>query len=185
MAPMMTYRMAQHLRRRKPIALLAEIDHPDGCGRFWTGIGNLYWRGQTWVGSGALGTVTPVKQTSDLVIQEIQFRMSGISQDIAAKLNGDVRNRSGKVWLAGIGKGNTVISDPMLIADSELDYQAFDASEDGSVSVVITARTGFYTLERAIDEVWSTEDQKLRYPNDSGLDMIPALQNQDVQWTPN
>ncbi len=184
MAPMMTYRMAQHLRQRKPIALLAFIEHPSGDAKFWTGVGKLRWDGQEWIGSGALGTVTPIKQTSDLIIQEIQFRMSGLGSATVAKLSDDVRNLSGKVWLAGIEKGNTVTRDPFLIVDSELDYQTFEADEDGTVSIIITARTGFYTLERAIDDVWSTEEQKLRFPNDSGFDLISGLQNQDIQWTP-
>jgi hypothetical protein len=50
--------------------------------------------------------------------------------------------------------------------------------------VSIIGRSGFYTLERNIDEAWTSEDQKTLYPNDTGLDMIPGLQNQDVIWSP-
>jgi hypothetical protein len=52
-----------------------------------------------------------------------------------------------------------------------------------TVAISITARTGFYTLERALDEAWTTEEQKLTYPTDSGLDLISGLQNQTIQWT--
>jgi len=183
MSPPMTYRMAEHLRRRRAIALLAEIEHPDGTARFWTGIGKLYWQGSTWTGSGRLGTVTPIKQTSALAIQEIQFQMSGVDVEIAAGLNDNVRNLSGKVWLAGIWK-RAVVADPYLILDSELDYQQFDVDDQGNASITITARSGFYQLQRNIDEAWTSEEQKTIYPGDTGFDLIPGLQNQDIIWSP-
>lgn len=183
MSPPMTARMAEHIRRRKPLALLAAIEHPSGNAYFWTGIGQLQWNGFTWTGSGTLGTITPIKHTSDLIIQEIQFQLAGLPPDVVATLDDNVRNLSGRAWLAGINTGNSVIRDPYQIVDSQLDYQSFSAQPDGTVSIAITARTGFYTLERAIDEAWTTEEQHLTFPNDSGLDLIPALQNQDIQWT--
>lgn len=183
MPPPMTYRMAEHLRRRRPIALLAEIEHPDGAGRFWSGIGQLAWRGQTWTGSGMLGKITPIKQTSAIAVQEIQFQMSGVDAETASKLNDNVRNLSGKAWLAGIWK-REVVPDPYLILQSQLDYQQYDVDEDGNAVLTITARSGFYTLERNIDEAWTTEEQKKLYPNDTGLDLIPGLQNQDIIWSP-
>jgi hypothetical protein len=183
MARPMTFQMSEHLRKRGALALLASIEHPDGTGYFWTGIGPLPWNGQTWTGSSVLGTVTPIKHTSDLVIQEIQFQLAGVNQKVASQLDDNVRNKSGQVWLAGINRGS-VVPDPYRIVNAQLDYQSLDAGDDGSVILSITARTGFYTLERAMDEVWSAEDQRLLYPNDSGCDLIPALQNQDIQWTP-
>lgn len=184
MAPPLTMRMAEATRRKKPLVLLAEIEHPDGVGRFWTGVGPLTWAGERWTGSGILGSITPITQTSVLQIQEMNFNLAGVDSSVAAQLNDNVRNLAGRVWLACLGQGNVVVPDPYQIVDAELDYQSLSASDDGAVTVSITARTGFYTLERAIDEAWTTEEQKLSYPTDCGLDMIPSLQNQDVQWTP-
>lgn len=184
MPPPLTAHMAEALRKRRPLALIAEIDHPSGPGRFWTGIGKLSWNGYDWTGSGTLGTVTPIKHTSDLIIQEINFSLAGVDPAVVATLNDNVRNLSGKVWLACLGPGNSVIRDPYQIVDALLDYQSFSAADDGTVGISITARTGFYTLDRALDEAWTTEEQKLTYPTDSGLDLISSLQNQAIQWTP-
>lgn len=183
MAPPLTARMAEALKQRKPLALLAEIEHPDGMARFWTGVGPLSWNGYTWTGAGTLGSVAPIKHTSDLLIQEINFGLAGVDPEIVATLNDNVRNLSGKVWMACLGPGNSVIREPYQIVDAQLDYQSFSAQEDGSVAISITARTGFYTLERSLDEAWTTEEQKLTYPTDSGLDLISGLQNQTIQWT--
>lgn len=183
MARPCTGRMAQALRKRAPLALLAEIEHPSGTARFWSGVGPLSWGGYSWTGSGVLGSIAPIRHTSDLLIQEINFGMSGVDPARISMLGDDVRNLSGKAWLACLGPDNRVIPDPMEVVDAQLDYQSFSASEDGTVAISITARSGFYTLERAINEAWTTEEQKLLYPTDSGLDLISGLQNQTIQWT--
>jgi hypothetical protein len=184
MASPLTDRMAQALRAKRPLALLAEIEHPSGTGRFWTGVGKLAWGGYEWTGSGTLGTITPIKHTSDIAIQEITFSMSGVASDVVAGLSDDVRNRAGNVWLACIGKQGRVVPDPYLILQSQLDYQSLNATDAGAVTISITARSGFYSLERALDESWSTEEQHLLYPDDSGFDMISGLTNQTLNWTP-
>src|SRR5690242_9981491 len=107
MVPPLTARMAEALRKRKPLALLAEIEHPSGTARFWTGIGPLAWNGNTFTGSSTLGTVTPIKRTTDLVIQELNFQLAGVDPAIVATLDDDVRNRAGRVWLACLGSGNS------------------------------------------------------------------------------
>lgn len=184
MPPPLTFRMAQALRARRPLFLLAEIEHPDGTARFWSGVGRLPWSGQTWIGAGTLGSITPIRRTSDLVIQELTFALAAVDPDVVATLSDDVRNRAGRAWLACLAPDGGVVADPMQIVDAELDYQTFSAGEDGKVGIAITARTGFYTLERALDEAWTPEEQKLLYPGDTGLDMISSLQNQTLQWTP-
>lgn len=177
-----TLHMARALAAGRPLLLLAEIDHPSGVARFWSGVGTLPWNGYTWTGAGRLGTVSPIRHTSDLKIQEIAFTLSGVSPDDVAELDDDVRNRSGKAWLACLDENGNVVSNPVQIVDAQLDYQSFSA-DDNSV-ITITARTGFYTLERALDERWSTEDQKRTYASDSGLDLLAELQNKSIQWKP-
>lgn len=184
MARPVTDAMAEALLNRFPLGLLAEIEHPDGTARFWTGVGALSYAGYTWTGLGTLGGVSPVKQSSDIAIQEIQFALAGVDPEIAATLDDDVRNRSGKVWLACFDDAGQVVPDPYLVIDSQLDFQTLSAGDDGAVALLITARSGFYTLDRGVDEAWTPENQHALFADDTGLDMIPGLQNQDIQWKP-
>lgn len=183
MARPFTARMAEAILAGAPIGMLAEIEHPDGTGRFWTGIGPLAYNGFTWTGVGKLAGVSPVKKSSGLTIQELNFQMVGVDSAIAAQLNDNVRNRAGTVWLAAFGDKGEVIADPYLLVDAVLDYQSLQVADDGSTIISIAALSGFTTLERGVDEAWTPENQKLAFPTDVGLDMIPGLQNQEVQWT--
>lgn len=181
----LTARMAEALgEKRRPVGLLAEIEHPDGTARFWTGVGTLSYDGFAWTGAGKLGGVSPIKKSSELSIQEIAFTLVGVDSDIAAQLSDNVRNRAGRVWLACFGDKGEVIADPYLLIDAVLDYQSLHVADDGATSITINAIDGFTTLERGIDEAWTPESQRLDYPTDVGLDMIPTLQNQQILWTP-
>lgn len=181
--PLMTFEMAQALKDRRPLAVLAELDHPDGAGRFWTGIGILEWNGYEWTGAGKLGAVAPIRHTSDISIQEIVFTMAGVDPSDAARLQSSVRNRVAQVWLACLDEAGQVIADPYELLTAELDTQTLNASEEG-VTLAVTARSGFYTLERGLDEVWSSEDQNALYPGDTGMDLISGLQNKSLIWKP-
>lgn len=180
----MTWRMAEALRDGRPLCLLASIDHPSGLFRCWTGIGTLDYGGYEWTGTGVLGQVAPVKAVTDLAIQEVRFTMSGVTPEVIARLEYAVRKRTAQVWLAALNDQGQIIPDPYQLLDCEMDTQELKAEEDGTVTITIIARSGFYSLERAIDEVWSDQDQQRRYPGDTGLADLASLQNQDVIWSP-
>ena len=177
--------MAQALSEGWPRIVFAAIEHPDGTGYFHNGIGTRTWNGHTWTGTGTLGTISPVKHSSEIAIQDITFSLSGLDTTVVSQLNDDVRNLNGSVWLGCLNPvDDSVVADPYLIVDSELDYQVLDAQDNGTTTIQIVAHSGFYTLDRGVEEAWTPENQKLAYPTDTGMDMIPGLQKQDLQWTP-
>src|SRR5262245_12798473 len=185
----LTARMGAALRAGAPICLLAVIDHPNGTQRYWTGIGPLDYAGGTYIGLGKFGGVAPVRYSNDVAIQELSFTLAGIPPNAMTWIAQDVRNRLADVWLAALDQYGAIVPDPYKIVSSALDYQSMAADNDGTVTLTLTARSGFYSLERALDEVHSTEDQKRTYPatddgGDSGLDMIAELQKQEVIWQP-
>lgn len=182
---LMSWKMVQAIKRGAPRLVFAKIEHPDGDGYFHNGIGQIEYDGHVWAGGGSFVAVGPINRTSDVSIQEVNFTVSGISQEIVAGLNSDVRDRAGMVWLVCLDDAGKVIPDPYLMVETLLDNQSFKVEDDGSATITITARSGFYTLERAVDEVWSSENARKDYPLETGFDLIPSLQNKDIRWTPN
>jgi hypothetical protein len=180
----MTAAMAAALQDGNPRGLFAAIGHPSGTGYFTTGIGSRSWNGHTWAGTGQLGSISPLKHTSDIAIQDITFTLSGIDANVAAGLADDVQGYHGTVWLYCLASDDTVILDPYQIIDSVLDYQTLQIGADGTTTVAITAHAGFYTLARAVSEAWTPQNAKRVYPTETGFDMIPLLINQNLQWTP-
>jgi hypothetical protein len=184
MASVLTPEMAYGLEFGYPRGLFVAIEHPAGTGYFCTGVGSRTWNGHTWNGTGTFGSVTPIKRTSEVAVQDIVFTLSGIDAGILNDLDDAVRGLNGSAWLFCINPSDdSVVADPYPLINSELDYQSLTVDSDGKASISITAHSGFYTLARSIAEAWTPENQKLAYPTDTGLDLLPSLQNQDLQWT--
>lgn len=187
--PPMTDDMAQAFRNAQPLALIVDMTHPSGSGddghvRLWTGIGPLSWNGFLWTGAGRLLSIDPMESSIDLTIQDVQLSLAGVDPEKVALISDNIRNYTATAWLASLNLRGNVVRDPYLLRIITLDYQTLSAEENGTVTISVIGHTCFYSLERALDEVWSPENQKKIYPTDVGLDMINALQNQDVQWTP-
>jgi hypothetical protein len=180
----LTDRMAQALQDGYPRGLFVSIEHPSGTGYFSTGVGSRRWNGQMWAGTGKFGSITPMKHTSEIAVQDIVFSISGIASDVAAGLADDVHNRVGAVWLYCLASDDSVVADPFQLINSVLDFQTFQVAQDGTTTISITAHSGFYTLARGVEEAWTPQNQKLTWPTDTGMDNIPGLQNQNLQWTP-
>lgn len=180
----LTPEMAVALQDGSPRGLLVKIEHPDGIGYFATGLGKIRWNGQDWLGTGKLGSITPMTHTSQIAIQDITFALSGVDPSVVSGLNDDVCNLNGSVWLYCLAYDGTVVREPYQLVDSQLDYQKFEIGADGKATISIVAHAGFYTLQRGSEQAWTPENQKLLYPGDTGLDLLYTLQNQDLKWTP-
>jgi hypothetical protein len=181
---MLTYAMRLALLRRAPIALLAEIDYPGGIERYWTGVGTKSFDGKIWRGAGQLGSITPLNYSTELAVQDIKLMLTGLDPASLSRIADDVRNRAARVWLACLDERGNIVRDPLQLADAQLDFQTVTIDESGRATIALTARSGFYSLDGVLDEVWSSQDQKRKYPDDIGLDLLHELQNQDLQWTP-
>lgn len=178
-----TAAMLRHMRAGGVLALLAEIDHPDGTVRVWSRSGTLSYGGYDWDGLGVLGKVTPVGTSQDLAIRQTAFQLRGVPATAVQFLDANVRGRGALLWLAGIRTGRKVVSDPWLLQSCVLDYQTLQVGDDGTATLSLIAYAGFWTLDRAQNLAWTPEEQKRIYAGDSGLDLIPDLVNKDVVWS--
>lgn len=176
-------KLKQAIRDGRPYVLMTEIDHPDGLDYRWTGIGDLNWDGKIWKGIGSLGTISAPSETADLAVREIAFELRGIQQDQVKWLSTNVRNREATAWIGFLDKRNQII-DTLELFSCVLDYQELPVDEAGNVTIRLTARTGFYSIERAQNISWTNERQRVDYPDDDGLSLIPSLQDKDVKWLP-
>ena len=181
---MITARMRAALEAGRPLALIAEIDHPDGVVRVWSRTGTLTWGGHEWAGLGILGRIAPIGTSKALAINEVSFQLAGVPQKALEFLGANIRNRIATVWLAAIGPRRKVVPEPFQVMEARLDYQTYAVDDNGLASIALNGQVGLWTLERALDLVWSREEIIKTYPDESGLDLIPALAQKDIIWKP-
>lgn len=172
------------LRAGRPLAFLVDVDHPDGPGYFWSGLGALEYDGKTYTGAGLLGGIELSRKSTDLRIDEIKLFLSGLPSDAPelVSLSEDVRNREASIRMVAISDRGKVMGS-MLLAECLLDVQKTMISDTGDARLEVTGQTGFWTLERSTDTAYSREDAIRVYPNETGFDFIPILRNKDTKWS--
>lgn len=173
----------QAFRRGRTIIALAEIDHPNGLNRLWTGNHELHYDGTVWTGlQGALARVMPAPETTTLAIKEVTLELAGVPPVATAHLSARVRGRRARVWIAAMGPRNNVIGSPDLIIDSKLDYQKMPVADNGLVTIQLIGHVGFFSSERAVNKAWTHEEQQVEFPGDTGMSLIPELTDKEVRW---
>lgn len=174
-------RFRQHLRRGGEIALLCYIDHPSGAVWFWSRSGTLNWNGAKWRGLGALGRIRGISKTTTLEVKKVTFELAGVPLADLSLLSGNVRNRSIKLWLAGISE-QKVVGEPYVIIDDLMERQTLKVDDNGRATLRISVNVGFWTIERAVNEAWTHEFQQARYPTCTGLSLMTSLASKQTNW---
>jgi len=177
----LTARMKDAIREGCPLALLCEIDHPDGYVRVWSHTGTLHHSGHDWQGLGILGRVSPGSKSNTLGIKQVTFELSGVPPTSTQFLSSRVRNREAQVWLAAI-KNGAIVRDPYLMIWSKLDYQMLKLEDNGMARIQIVGNVGFWNIERATNIAWTHETQIATYAADVGLALLPELTDKESNW---
>lgn len=148
----------------------------------WTGYGNLEFGGTTYVGAGDFLSVSPVKENAEVQANGIDISLSGIPSDlISSALNETYQGRSCKLFLGVLDSSNAVVADPITLFSGRMDLMTIDDSGD-TASLNVTAESRLIDLDRTRERRYTSEDQKIDFPNDKGLEFIADLQDKEITW---
>ncbi len=169
-----------HMRAGGRLALICDIDHPVTPVHVWSGTNTLTWNGNDYQGVGILGKITAPDSQTMLGVQQVTFEMSGLPPSSTKFLGANMKRRSARAWLAALRK--MTVLDVFLAVDALLDYPSMKTAQDGTVTISLTGNVGFWSIDRALDLVWSHEWQISRYPTDTGLSMMSSLISKASNW---
>jgi hypothetical protein len=62
-----------------------------------------------------------------------------------------------------------------------MDVMGIEDSGD-TANINVTAESRLIDLERSRERRYTSEDQKINYPNDKGLEFIADLQDKELVW---
>lgn len=168
------------LQLRPCILFKAEFDSGDVM--LWTGLGQITWNGDLYEGAGNLIGVNEVNEVIDVEAQGSTIVLSGIpSGFIEIALDEPYQGRPVTVYFGTIAPDGTLIADPIILYKGRIDVMQI--SEDGTSSTIaIACESRLIDLRRVKVRRYTTEDQKTTYPNDRGLEFVPALQEKEIIW---
>lgn len=186
-------------------ALLAELQFDSATLYMWSGVGNLEYNGQSYLGGGNLVSVSPIQETQKLEAKGLVCTLNGIpSALVSAALSEQTRGRPFRLYFATVQTSayvatedspgtvmtedggrleleNDLVDAPYRIFTGLMDVMEFN--DDGRTAYIrLSVESAMIIGQRAKVRRYTPEDQKKLYPADQGLDMINRLQDKEVVW---
>jgi len=167
--------------RLTPI-FMAEFNFDSGDVRFWNGYGILNHDGTEYTGSGTLLNATEVSETQDTQAQGIKYTLSGINDNIVSlALTERYTGRPCALYFSCLDADGVIVGEPYQVFSGFMDVM--EIRETGQTSEIsVAAENKLVDLKKAKVGRYTPEDQKRRYPDDKGLDFVPATQDRELIW---
>ena len=142
-----------------PIALI-ELFFDSGTLRFWSGLNDLFYGGNTFTGAGNILKITDYNETQSLQARGINFILSGISSSIIAlALTESYQGRVGKLFIGALNDSGALIGTPYQLFYGLMDnLQITEQGDTCNVSVSLENR--LVILKTKKERRFTPEDQK-------------------------
>lgn len=158
-----------------------KLNFDSGALRLWTGYGEITVASETYTGGGQLLNVSPVEETVEVAARGVTLSLNGIDASlITYALTENYQTRSAKVYLGVLSSG-AVVADPYLVFDGRMDVMTIDDNGE-TANIAMTAESRLIDLERPKLRRYTSDDQKLNHPNDTGFDFVASLQEKEIAW---
>lgn len=166
----------------KTPAVFYEGEFKTGTVHLWSGFGDKAWNGHTWLGAGAIASVSPIQETSEIKADGIRCTLTGIpSEFVALALEEQFLGAAGKVWLGFIADNGDVVIDPALAFYGHMDVPTL--SDDGQTcTLTIAYENRLKDLERPRELRYTHESQQALFDGDLGFEYVPSLQEWNGTW---
>lgn len=149
--------------------------------RMWSGLGNVDWDGETWVGAGNLVQISNIEEPGEIKAQGIIVTFNGIPADlISIVLQSVYQGALGKVWLGFLSNGS-IVADPWLVFEGRLDVPVIDEDAE-TCSITITYESKLIDLLRSRSRRYTDQDQQNEYAGDVGMQYVTSLQEKEIPW---
>ncbi len=161
---------------------LVYLDFAGGAFRAHSGVGIIDWRGHDWLGTGNLGSISAVGESTELQPAKVQISLSGLPAEIVGlSLREHYQGRRAQIWLALLD-GTVMPSGfaPFLIFSGRIDSMQGVVGEEGAIACTLESRLADWTRPRT--RRYTPEDQRQAYPADRGFDFVSEMSERELLW---
>lgn len=139
--------------------------------------------GNDYIPDRGLGSISAVEEASEVSSPQVTFSISGIpSSNISKALADTYQGKEVNIKLAFLTNDYSVYDEPLLVYKGEMDNMELQIGKEASITV--NSYSILSTWEVPKRRFYNSEDQKHRYPNDKGFDLVEKLAYKNLTWTP-
>ena len=146
-----------------------------------SGLGNITWNGNTYVGIGMLGQVSEHQESQGLSVQPITFSLSGLDQQhLRVALNAANYGDQITLYEAFIDDAGDLVSDPVVIWAGSVDSTSVRAGPEPIISII--GQHDIADIDKANGARFTNEDQQARYAGDEFFEFIHEVPTLRLNW---
>lgn len=165
----------------RPIYLV-KMEFDSGDLDLWSGLGNLVYGGDTYVGTGDLMSISPVKESEELTANGVTFTVSGIKQSLVSLARDEpYQGRKITLLLGAFDDSADIISSPVVLFSGFMDVMNIADSGETS-TITIAAENKLISFDRSSVRRFTAEDQKIDHPTDKGFEFVSKIAQQEIIW---
>jgi hypothetical protein len=174
---------------QKSMGLFLELAFANETLWLWSGIGLISSAGPAWdpgatfpfnqvfTGMGWLGRIESVPQNAEMTAENLTLQLTGIPVQLLGDVVNTVRlSGTAALWLGFFSPTGQLLPDPLALWIGALDVPTVTDGAD-TCTVSITVENALLSLNLSSNRRFTTLDQQLDYPGDTGFDYVSAMQD--------
>lgn len=163
-------------------AYLLDITFASGPAYVWSGVGNLSFSGNQYLGVGSMGEIGTIQEITDVHPVGTQVQLSGIDQVLQQDCLNDIQiGAPASLTLATLDPVAKSIVASYPIFAGTVDKPVHRSGPD-SLTIALSLENRLYNLQRASSRRYTAADQRVHYTDDIAFNWVEVLNDAAFLW---
>jgi hypothetical protein len=162
--------------------LLAVITFASQTVYVWTGVGDLVYNGNTYLGVGGLGSIGKITEATDVQAYGLTLTLSGIDPNLLNESLIDIKQGAPAIlYFALLDSTGAIYGTPYPMFSGNVDKSSVHLGVD-SASISLQLENRLADLQRASNRRYTSADQQRYYPGDTIFSSVESLNDIALIW---
>tara|TARA_R110002074_G_scaffold203337_1_gene371199 strand:- start:117 stop:677 length:561 start_codon:yes stop_codon:yes gene_type:complete len=164
----------------RPIYFL-KLEFPSGNVFLNSSDRDITWGGNSYIGSGTIGTLSDIEETAELQANGIKLTLSGIpSTYVSIALTTEYQGSTATEYLGFLNNDYVLVDDPFIIFVGKVDTMSISLSDTATIELEIENR--LVDWERPRISRFTNEEQQNLYSGDKGFEFVDSVAEKELFW---
>lgn len=165
----------------RPIYLV-DMEFSSGSIYLWSGMGDLTYNSNTYLGAGDLLSIGAIQETAELTANGATVTLGGIKQSLLTLARDEpYQGRPLIIRLGAFDENGDLIASPVILFSGFMDIMTIADSGDTS-TITVTVENKLIAFQRTAVRRYTAEDQKIEHPTDKGFEFVAKIQEKEIIW---
>lgn len=165
----------------RPIYLV-DLEFASGSIYLWSGLGDLSFNSNTYIGAGDLLDIGSVQESTELTATGAQVTLGGIKQSLLTLARDEpYQGRPLTIRLGAFDENGDLIASPVIVFSGFMDVMTISDSGETS-TITVSAENKLIVFQKTAVRRYTAEDQKIEHPNDKGFEFVAKIQEKEIVW---